>query len=257
MKVAMIQMKVIPGAIEQNRDHGLQLAREIANEAAVIVFPEVWTTGYSLGNIEGKAEHINGPTITQLRAVAHEYHVNIITGSIPLKLDDKIYNATVVINTEGDIIAHYEKIHLFSFTNEARFFSPGQKLCQFKLNEIPSGVAICYDLRFPEVFRTMALNGVSIIYLPAEWPTARYEHWRVLCQARAIENQIFICAVNCVGDFKGNPFYGHSLLIAPSGKILAEGTEAEQIIIADVDIKLLDKVRNNMSVFADRRSELY
>ncbi len=257
MKVAMIQMEVIPGAIEQNRSHGLELARQVANQADVLVFPEVWTTGYSLGNIEEKAEHIDGPTISQLREVAQKYHVNVIAGSIPLKLVDKIYNAAVIIDTKGDVIAHYEKMHLFSFTNEARFFSSGQGLCQFELNQVPSGIAICYDLRFPEIFRMMALQGAKVIYLPAEWPTVRNENWRVLCQARAIENQLFICAVNCVGDFKGNPFYGHSLLIAPSGKILAEGTDEEQIVIADIDMQIFDKVRNSMSVFADRRSELY
>ncbi len=105
--------------------------------------------------------------------------------------------------------------------------------------------------------RFLIEQGAKVIYLPAEWPTVRNENWRVLCQARAIENQLFICAVNCVGDFKGNPFYGHSLLIAPSGKILAEGTDEEQIVIADIDMQIFDKVRNSMSVFADRRSELY
>ena len=257
MKIALLQLKVIPGEIELNRCRAVEMVSEAAENADIVVLPEVWTTGYALRNVEDKAETINGQTISSLQLLAQEKRINIVAGSLPLNQNGRIYNSTIVIDSQGQIIADYAKIHMFSLFNEQRFFTAGSKLAKFSLAGVQAGVAICYDLRFPEMFRKLALDGVDIIYVPAEWPAERGEHWRILNQARAIENQVYICAVNCSGEFKGKPFYGHSLFIGPDGVILAEGTNGEEILYGEVEEDYLRRVRQNMSVIKDRRPELY
>lgn len=257
MKVALVQLEVRSGDVESNRQHGLTLAREAADKADIIVLPEIWTTGYGLRNIEQDAEDENGPTITALRELAKTSGRLIISGSIPLRQNNRIYNGLVAINEKGEIICDYQKIHLFSLFNEANFFAAGDKRCVFETNGLKAGAVICYDIRFPELIRSMAMSGAQIIFVPAEWPAARGMHWRLLNQARAVENQVFVCAVNCVGEHKGSPFYGHSMIIDPNGEILAEGSEQQEIVYGEIDLSLIDRVRSNMTVWKDRRPEMY
>lgn len=257
MKIALVQMEVCSGDVTGNRQRGLALAREAADKADIVVLPEIWTTGYGLRNIEHDAEDENGPTITALKEIAKESRGLIISGSIPFRRNNKIYNGLVVINEQGEIICDYQKIHLFSLFNEANFFAPGEKRCVFETNALKAGAVICYDIRFPELIRSMAMSGAQIIFVPAEWPAARGMHWRLLNQARAVENQVFVCAVNCVGEHRGSPFYGHSLIIDPSGEIVAEGSERQEIVYGEIDLSLIERVRSNMTVWKDRRPELY
>lgn len=257
MRVALVQMNIEAGNIDRNRRHGISLAEKASQQADVVVMPEVWTTGYALKGIEATAEDYHGSTITMLKKVASKNSAAIVAGSLALKIDQKIYNSAVVIDSTGNIIDDYQKIHLFSMFGEQRFFSPGNKRTEFYCCGIKSGLAICYDLRFPELFRVMAANGVKIVYVPAEWPLVRGDNWRLLVQARAVENQMYVCAVNCSGEYKGAPFYGHSMLVAPTGDIIAEGGREEEILYGDVDEKLVDIVREGMSVLQDRRPELY
>lgn len=256
MKIAMVQMNVISGNIEQNRRHGLELTELAAETADVIVLPELWTSGYSLRQVAEFAEPATGPTLQGLRDIARNKQVVIIGGSFAYRQASSVYNGLFVITKEG-VLADYQKVHLFSMFNEEDFFAAGQKLCLFDLAGQTAGAAICYDLRFPELFRSLALQGATIIFVPAEWPTARGENWRVLVQARAVENQIFICAVNCVGHHKNKPFFGHSLLVGPDGTIVTEGDEQENIFYGEVDFTAVDKTRCSMTILADRREDLY
>lgn len=256
MKIAMIQMKVISGNIEQNRRHGLELTELAADTADVIVLPEMWTSGYSLRQVAAFAETEAGPTLQGLMKIARNKQVVIVGGSFAYRQSSAVYNGLFVVTKDG-ILADYQKIHLFSMFNEGAFFAAGEKLCLFALDGKIAGTAICYDLRFPEIFRSLALQGASIIFVPAEWPTVRGDHWRVLVQARAIENQIFICAVNCVGHHKNQPFFGHSMLVGPDGTIIAEGDDQENILYGEVDFTAVDKSRGSMAILADRRGELY
>lgn len=256
MKLALVQLNVVSGAVEQNRKHGLELVALAAETADVIVLPELWTSGYSLRHVGDFAETEEGPTLAGLRKIARKNDVMIVSGSLAYRKEDSIYNGLFVVTAEG-IVAEYQKVHLFSMFNEGDFFSAGQKLCLFDLAGYKAGAAICYDLRFPELFRSLTLQGASLIFVPAEWPTARGEHWRVLVQARAVENQVFICAVNCVGQHKNRPFFGHSLLVGPDGTIFVEGDDQENILYGDIDFQFISKVRRSMDIFADRRGDLY
>jgi predicted amidohydrolase len=120
-----------------------------------------------------------------------------------------------------------------------------------------SAIAICYDLRFPELFRSYALAGARIVFLSAAWPYPRLEHWRTLLQARAIENQLFIVACNQVGESKGERFFGHSAIYDPWGRLVVEAGDSKVLLTASVDMALVEEVRQTITVFADRRPELY
>lgn len=257
MKVALIQMEVVAGAVAENRERGLRLARKAASKADVVILPEIWTTGYSLRNVEEWAEDETGSTLTGLKEIAQTFHTTIISGSIPFRQGGKIFNSACVMNQAGELIACYHKIHLFQFMGEERFFAPGWERCTFPVYGATAGLAICYDLRFPELFRSLTMDGASVIFVPAEWPGARGEHWRTLVQARAIENQVYICAVNCVGQHRGNPFYGHSLLVSPGGDILAKGGDGEEIVYGEIDLDQVSAIRQTMPVWADRRPKMY
>jgi len=257
MKVALVQMTVVAGDVEGNRRRGVEMVRTAAKQAEVIVLPEIWTTGYSLKNLDKWAEEENGPTVSELAAVARSAQVTVIAGSIPHKHLGQIYNSVFVINRAGELVSDYQKLHMCSIFNEELFFVPGKRRTVFSIDGVTGGVAVCYDLRFPELFRDMVLDGARVIFVPAEWPTVRGNHWRVLNQARAIDNQVFICAANCVGKHRDMEFYGHSMVIAPDGEIIAEAAGEENIIYCEFDPARVDTVRAGLKVWNDRRPDMY
>lgn len=256
MRVALVQLGVKEKSFDYNREHGLELARKAAIDHDLIVLPEVWTTGYSLGAITNIAETIDGPTITALQEIARDNSCSILAGSIALRHDDKIYNTSVAINKAGEIVNLYDKVHLFGMFNEEKFFAPGANFNVFDLDGITCGSTICYDLRFPELFRHLAIAGAKIIFCPAEWPSARGDIWHLLCQARAAENHLYLLAVNCAGVFHGAPFFGHSMVVDPMGKILVEGSDQEEVLSMDIDLGEIDKVRSRLNALDDVRKEL-
>ncbi len=257
MKIAMVQMKVIAGDVVANQENGLTHVRRAALNADTIVLPEIWTIGYALKNVAQAAETMDGPVISQLADIARDNSVNIIAGSLPLRVDNQIYNSAIVFDRQGNSTASYNKVHLFSMYGEERFFAPGTTLSLFSLDDMTAGLGICYDLRFPELFRSLALRGAQIVFIPAEWPAARGGHWRTLVQARAIENHMYVCAVNCVGEHKGSSFYGNSLLVSPDGEILAEGGDKEAIIYGEINLEKVLESRQAMPSFNDRRPDVY
>ena len=256
MKIALLQLEVLEKNKAANVAHGLQLAREAAASHDLVVLPEVWTTGYSLGHLAEEAETESSPVIAELQKIARENSCAILAGSVPMCHDEKIYNTSVAIAKTGELVNKYDKVHLFGLFNEEQFFAPGNNFKAYALDGLCCGSTICYDLRFPELFRHLALQGAKIIFCPAEWPEARGDIWRLLAQARAAENHTFVVAVNCAGSFKGAPFYGHSMVIAPSGKILAEAGRQEEVISCEIDLAEVDKVRSRLNALADVRKEL-
>ena len=256
MKLALLQLNVLEKNKEANVAHSLQLVREAAKTHELIVLPEVWTTGYSLGHLQAEAEEADSPVLQELAQIALENSCAILAGSVPMRHDGKIYNTSAAIDKKGQFVNFYDKVHLFGLFNEADFFAPGNNFNAFELDGVCCGSTICYDLRFPELFRHLALQGAKLIFCPAEWPEARGDIWRLLAQARAAENHTFVVAVNCAGTFKGAPFYGHSMVVAPSGKILAEAGMAEEVLSCEIDLADIDRVRNRLNALADVRKEL-
>ncbi len=256
MKIALLQMLVLEKNKAANVDRGLRMLEEAAANHDLIVMPEIWTTGYSLGRLQQEAETPDSYVIREIRRIAAQYRCNIIAGSVPMLHDGKIYNTAVTVNRGGDIVSLYDKVHLFGLFNEEDFFAPGNNFQSFLLDGIRCASTICYDLRFPELYRHLTLQGAKIIVCPAEWPESRGDIWRLLAQARAVENNIFILAVNCSGYFKGAPFYGHSMIIAPSGEILAEAGMEEEVISCIIDLADVDRTRQRINALADIRREL-
>jgi omega-amidase len=260
LHIVLLQMDITLGEPAMNYER-LQMMLEQAVQHTprpdVIVFPEMWNTGYALDRLEHLADHQGERTIALLSAFAREYQVNLVAGSIADKQVDQIYNQTYVFNRAGEIIAQYAKIHLFRLMDEHQFLTAGELLGTLQIDGIPAGMMICYDIRFPELSRVLALGGAQILFVPAQWPHPRLLHWRSLLIARAIENQMYVVACNRVGKSGDSQFFGHSMVIDPWGEVMIEGTEQEEILHITIDLDLVQRVRKKIPIFADRRPQLY
>ena len=211
LSVAALQFNIKLGDIESNLNQattGLKLVS--AAGARLAVLPEMWSAGYDYRRLNDHAGET--PRILELLCQLSRDQDMVIVGSLPEKVGDKIFNTATVIDG-GKIKGSYRKLHMFSTMGEDRFLSPGDSTLVVPTSIGRIGVAICYDLRFPELFRKMALEGAEVICVPAEWPIPRQEHWRTLLRARAIENQLFVVAANCCGIQGKLEFCGMSLIL--------------------------------------------
>ncbi len=257
MKLGCIQLQVAFGDVEKNFSRVEELVREAANKGAeIVILPEMWNTSYALEKLEGLADVDGERTKAFLSQLAKELHVHIVGGSVATKKGDKFYNTMLVYNNEGELVGEYDKAHLFRLMDEHLHLSSGNTQNNFKLGDLDAAGVICYDIRFPEWLRLHALNGAKVLFVSAQWPTARIDHWKTLLQARAIENQCFVVAVNRISRNKDN-FNGQSMVIEPWGEILWTGGEDEELAIVDVDFSKVDEVRTRIPVYDDRRPELY
>ena len=258
LTLALAQMDIILGDRQANLARGRELAQEAAARGAnLLILPELWTTGYDLARAAELAEPIpDGPSARVLADWAQELDL-WITGSMLERTPAGLFNAAPLFGPRGQILGPYRKIHRFGPMTEDRWLEAG---CEPGLFDPPwgkTGVAICYDLRFPELFRRYALAGARLILLPSQWPAPRRHHWRTLAQARAIENQCFVAAVNRVGQDRENVFGGHSMLVGPWGEIIAEAGETPELLIAAIDLAQADAARQRIPVLDDRRPECY
>ena len=162
-----------------------------------------------------------------------------------------------VFDKNGDQAGIYSKLHLFKLMDEHLYLAAGKEKGLFSLDDHKFAGLICYDIRFPEWVRAHALHGVEAMFIVAEWPIQRLEHWRALLIARAIENQCFVIACNRAGSDPNNKFAGHSMVIGPWGDVIAEGGEGEEILLAEIDLDEVKEARGKIPIFADRRPELY
>lgn len=260
LRVSLIQMDISLGRPDDNFAKLSLLLDKAINDVEkpdVILFPEMWNTGYSLEQINELADENGERTKRFIAEFCRKHQVHIIAGSIAQKQGTEVRNTIYVFNRDGEITADYSKIHLFRLMDEEKYLVCGNQIGHMEIEGNPAGVMICYDIRFPELARTMALNGAKVMFVPAEWPHPRMHHWRTLLMARAIENQMFVVACNRVGVSGTTEFFGHSLVIDPWGEIIAEGGEEEQIIFATIDLDEVDRVRKKIPVFEDRRPHIY
>lgn len=258
MKAAVIQMDIEFGNPQINFEHVTDQIREACNnEADVIVLPELWTTGYDLEMLDQIGDPDGERTIEFISSLASTYHVNIIAGSVAVRKGKKVYNTMLVFDREGEVVKEYSKVHLFRLMNEEKYLTSGNEDGHFTIDDIPVAGFICYDIRFPEWIRKHALEGAKVLFVPAEWPKPRTEHWRNLLITRAIENQCYVVACNRIGKDPNNEFGGHSIIIDPWGEIVAEAEEEEMTLYADIAIDHLDEIRTRIPVYEDRRTDLY
>lgn len=259
-RIALIQSDIVLGEPEVNRAN-LELAMEQAATAAekpdIILLPELWNTGYALTEIGALADPEGRDSRKWLASFAIRHGIHVVGGSIAEIREGQVYNTMPVFNRSGEEVASYSKVHLFRLMEEEKYLQPGERSVTFVLDGQQAGAAICYDIRFPELVRTLALRGAKLLFVAAEWPHPRLNHWRTLLAARAIENQMYVIACNRTGTSGGDTFCGHSLIIDPWGDIVAEGGEGEEIVTGSIDLSLVDQVRRRIPVFADRRPQLY
>lgn len=258
--ISLLQMDIRladPQYNQQRAGEWIAEAMKAEPKPDVIVLPEMWNTGYALDRLDGIAEPENGPICDWLSETAAHYGITIVGGSISEQRSSGFYNTLYAYAPDGSQLTRYDKIHLFKLMDEEKFMQPGEQTALFPLGDVTAAASICYDIRFPELARTLALAGAKVWFVPAEWPNPRLHHWRTLLTARAIENQMYVIACNRVGRDEKSEFFGHSMIIDPWGEVIAEGGEEEGIISATIDLELSEDVRGRIPVFADRRPELY
>lgn len=258
LTVSLAQMRLFYGEPKRNIIAAEKLiAMAAQRKANLIVLPELWTTGYDLANSKQHASELNKGTFSQLSQWATQYKI-AITGSILEKRGLDVNNSAPLFAPNGRMMGVYRKLHLFELMAEDKWLAPGNASLVMDLPWGQTGIAICYDLRFPELFRKYAADdGAKLIVVPAEWPLARVDHWRNLLIARAIENQCYIIATNAAGEIGDTVFGGHSMIVDPWGKIVVEAGETPQLITADIELSLVDEVRQKIPVLRDRRPEIY
>ena len=259
MKITCIQMDMIFGKPEINFEKAEKLIAGAAEAGPdVIVLPETWNTGFFPGeHLAGLCDRDGDRVKKEIGALAGKYGVNIVAGSVSSLRSGKIYNTAPVFDRTGACIAEYDKTHLFSPMGEDRFYTPGNRLCRFSLDGKSCGLMICYDLRFPELARSLVLQGAELLFTVSQWPLQRISHFLALARARAIENQIFLVCCNSCGKAGNTVFGGHSVIFDPLGNSLALGGESEEMITTDCNFSMLKEIRRSIPVLHDRRRSLY
>lgn len=263
--LTLVQMDCELGNPERNFARAEAFVTEASRRGSdLVLLPELWSTAYDLARapelasalVSRASESREGNWFGRLAQMARACGV-WLAGSILEAKEGRYYNCLTVYSPTGDLCAVYRKIHLFRLMQEEQYLAPGPSLATADLPWGRAGLAICYDLRFPEITRGYALGGARMLLLPAEWPHPRREHWRTLLRARAIENQMFVAACNRVGTTDNNTFFGASALIDPWGETLVEGGETETLLTVTLDLDAVDQARSRIPVFDDRRTDLY
>jgi predicted amidohydrolase len=261
MKIAIAQISCSLGDPETNLSKvGEFSARAKEAGAELVVFPEMTDTGYSMPVIQKHANHWKIGFVPGLQRIASELSVAIVSG-VSERDGSSIYNSQVLVDAKGNIVAKYRKTHLYAVApvEEQTCFAQGDAFTSFALGDLRFGFSICYDLRFPEMYRKLVTErNVGAFLLSSAWPFPRDEHFRVLAQARAIENQSYMIVSNRVGKDDNSWFCGNSAIIDPRGVVIAAASpDREELIHADLSQELVDSVRQRIQSLGHRRQDLY
>jgi omega-amidase len=234
-------------------------ARSFAEEAKaakadVLIFPEMFPTGFSMDTTV-TPEPIDGPTPTLLRELAVQYGMVVVGGFVLKRKDARPQNVSLAVDPSGNDLALYAKIHQISILDENNHYAPGERPMPFDLAGSKAASLICFDLRFPELFRALT-DQCWLIVVGASWPAARQKHWDILLKARAVENQCYVVGVNRVGEGGGHLFSGGSAIIDPLGEVLALKRDKEGLVIADIDPLKVTEVRTTMPFLEERKEKI-
>ena len=262
-RTAIVQNKPLRNT-EASIAAALDLINTAAQKAGLVILPEMFTTPYEFALMRS-ASQFSSAALEKCRETAARHSVFICCGSMPVMRGNTLSNTSYLISDTGLILYEYDKCHLFDVrlpeitVSESRIFSPGNslKLAQTSIGCI--GTIICYDIRFPELARRLTLDGMQLLCVPAAFSTTTGPaHWHTVMRARAIENQIYVCAASPARDAdSAYPAYGHSMIVDPWGKIIAEAGHEETIIYADISLEMVSTIRKRMPLLEHRRAELY
>lgn len=255
MRFAICQSEIKYLDFEHNLKYAEKAIHEAAcNDADCIVFPEMSFTGFSM-NTELTSKY-STVSLKAIKSFAITYNITIGFGWTEMQSDNLSYNHYSFISSNGDVILDYIKIHPFSYAGENLYFKGGTSLPYASMFDLDFQCAICYDLRFPEIFRINP-DKIQAVIVPANWPEKRLQHWKILIQARAIENQIYIIGVNCTGIQDGLLYSGGSMVVSPDGSIICDCGNEPGIYYADVNPMDVKNIRKEFPVLNDIRKELY
>lgn len=256
--ISLGQMNVKLGRAADNLATAERLIAEAARrQSQLVILPELWSSGYDLENAAAQADELDQGLFAKLSELAARHRIAIV-GSILERRGESVANSAPYYSADGRRLGVYRKIHLFRLFDEDKWLVAGDALTALDLPWGTTALTICYDLRFPELYRRCAVeHGAKLILVCAEWPLIRLAHWRTLLMARAIENQCFVAAVNACGETGGAVFGGHSMVIDPWGEVVVEAGQAEQLLTVEIDLDEADRVRQMIPVFEDRRPGAY
>lgn len=230
------------------------LAGTAVPAGSLIVLPEMFSTGFSM-QVAAIQEDAPSETESFLSNLAREYQSHVVGGVVRDGRDGRGRNEAVAFDPQGKLVARYCKIHPFTFGGEAEHYEAGQNVVSFNWNDFVVAPFVCYDLRFPEIFRVAVQDGANLLIVIANWPTKRLSHWLALLQARAIENQSYVIGVNRCGNDPKLPYPGRSLVVDPKGEIVADAGETETALVANLDPQIVRAWRNDFPALQDIHSE--
>jgi len=250
------QFAIKPGEVQYNSDTVERMLSELAaRDCRLAVLPEMWSCSFPYPILRDMAKKT--PAILErMRDTARDKRI-VIAGSLPEAQKETIFNTSYLIDSTGEIAGKYRKVHLFSLYNEQRHFGEGRSAEVFSTSIGKIGLMICYDLRFPELARKLAIRGAEIICVSALWPLVRIDHWSLLLRARAVENQLFVIGCNGSGAEKKITWGGASAIISPMGSVLAEAGPGEQSILGVLNEREISEFRKTIPCFEDRAPEVY
>lgn len=257
MNVSCIQMVQVEDDTDGAIDRAIRLIRRCRG-ADVIILPELWNIGFmSFDRYIDAAEPQNGPTLTAMREMARETGAYLHTGSFVLKEDGRCYNAAFLLSPEGEILGAYHKIHLFSYrSREHELLTPGDHLTVIPTPLATFGLATCFDLRFPELFRRMVDLGAEVFLVCSAWPKSRLEYFRLFNRVRASENQCALISANAAGENRGVAVAGHSMVVDPWGEIVSSCGGGEAIVSTRIDINEIHDARRRFPLLSSRQNWL-
>lgn len=260
LRVGLAQIDIEMGNRGANYQRVKDWMREFvepSSEETAIVLPEIWDVGYDLENAGSLADPEGRSAAEFLGNLAREYGVWFVGGSVMAGTSKGPVNRAQVINPEGKLVGHYDKVHLIPLMDEPEYLRAGDSGCAFDWGGTKAGCVICYDIRFCEWLRKYAVEGTGVLFVSAEWPKIRIDHWKAILRVRAIENMMYVVACNRVGESKGTLFGGSSMVIDPWGEILYEGGETEEGRFITFDPAKVEEIRKHLKVFDMRRPDLY
>ncbi|MCK5681489.1 carbon-nitrogen family hydrolase [bacterium] len=255
LTITLVQMNVALGDPGKNLKRCRQLLDSSKANPDIILLPELWSSGYDYENFSKLAA--TTPTMLKHLADIAKTKRSYIGGSLVEADNNRFYNTFFLIDPNGQQIAAYRKIHLFSLMNEEKHFSPGLEPCLINIGNLPVGLMTCYDIRFPELSRNLALRGAKLLLICAQWPKPRTAHWRTLLKARAIENQLYVAACNRIGKGVENHFPGNSAIYDPWGTQTLRTPARQGAFSTTIALGKIEQTRTTIACFNDRRPETY
>jgi len=264
LTVALAQMAIATGDLEQNEATARTLAAQAASRGTqLLLLPELWQTGYDLARADKYAAPLppspdDTGAFALMAELAREHQLYLAGTALEANPGGRPFNTAALFGPDGTLVGAYRKAHLWAPMGEVEYMTAGSSLPTFDLPWGITALAVCYDLRFPEMWRRYADAGAQLVLIPAEWPERRVEHWRLLLRARAVENQFFVVSCNRAGaDEQGTHFGGHSAVVDPWAQMLVEGGLEPGLFVATLDLDEVARARHLFPFLEDRRPELY